>query len=204
MNIKDIKTYFNDIEIPKRYSEFSVFIPLVELNDEVYVLFEKRAHTLKSQPGEICFPGGRKEDGEHPRESAVRETMEELRLKEKDVTIIKNLGYYMTPFNYKINIYLGTLDVSHEDLTTYNIDEVDSIFMIPLRGLINCAPKKHMITVEMKPENTFPYHKIEGGKKYDFKTGYYPVWFYDYKNYTIWGITAQILKIFLDNIKELS
>ena len=47
---------------------------LVEIEKEWHVVFEVRAHTMRQQPGEISFPGGRLEKGETPAEAAVRET----------------------------------------------------------------------------------------------------------------------------------
>jgi 8-oxo-dGTP pyrophosphatase MutT (NUDIX family) len=39
----------------------AVLLPLFFDSGECYVLFEKRARTMKRQPGEICFPGGTRE-----------------------------------------------------------------------------------------------------------------------------------------------
>jgi hypothetical protein len=50
----------------------------------------------------------------------------------------------------------------------------------------------------------FPYEKIMHGKNYAFKQGTYIVNFYEYNDIIVWGITANVLKLFLDNIKELS
>ena len=33
---------------------------------------------MQSQPGEVCFPGGHVERGENPRDTALRETFEEI------------------------------------------------------------------------------------------------------------------------------
>ena len=46
------------------------------------------------------------------------------------------------------------------------------------------------------------YNKIPNKENYKFAQGDYPVWFYEYKNYVIWGITARILENFLDFIKS--
>ena len=62
-----IKAYKPNTSGVKRQS--SVLIPLIEKNGCWELLFEKRALTLKSQPGEICFPGGAIEDVEHSREA---------------------------------------------------------------------------------------------------------------------------------------
>ena len=37
----------------------AVLIPLVQVDGEWSVLFEVRSSTMRTQPGDICFPGGR-------------------------------------------------------------------------------------------------------------------------------------------------
>ena len=49
---------------------YSVLIPLIKRDNEVHILFEKRALSLKNQPGEISFPGGGIERGENSRDAA--------------------------------------------------------------------------------------------------------------------------------------
>lgn len=204
MDINSIKKHIDQNKKIEKFSEFSVLIPLIKVDNELHLLFERRSENLNSQPGEICFPGGKKEDGETPSYSALRETVEELNILESQVEILNNLGYYFTPFNYKINIFLGHIE--HEDIESihFNPAEVDSIFTVPLKALKNQIPQKYTFDVNMNISEDFPYEKIENGKDYSFKKGSYSVYFYEYDNYIIWGITAQILKIFLENIKELS
>ena len=54
--------------------EYAVLVPLVERPEGLSLLYEVRAHTLRRQPGEVCFPGGRIEGVESPEECALRET----------------------------------------------------------------------------------------------------------------------------------
>lgn len=41
-----------------RLWEAAVLLPLVQTEEGIAVLFEERAHSLRRQPGQICFPGG--------------------------------------------------------------------------------------------------------------------------------------------------
>ena len=41
----------------------AVLLPLLTIRDETHILFQVRSMQLKSQPGDICFPGGRMEHG---------------------------------------------------------------------------------------------------------------------------------------------
>jgi len=203
MTIKLIKEYINNNKKYKTYSEFSVLIPLIEIDNELHLLFEKRALALGSQPGEICFPGGKKEDGETPSYSSIRETMEELNINQDQIEILNGLGYFFTPFNYKINIFLGYLKNIDVDSIVFSKDEVESIFTVPLKSLLEQESINYKLDVEMIVPDDFPYEKIEHGNNYSFKSGTYNVKFYEYDGIVIWGITANILNIFLNNIKEL-
>ena len=66
----------------------AVLVPLIQKGGEYHVVFEVRAGSLKTQPGEICFPGGAVERGETPKQAAVRETMEELLINRCQIRVI--------------------------------------------------------------------------------------------------------------------
>ncbi|MEO2508901.1 CoA pyrophosphatase [Clostridium paraputrificum] len=201
MKINDIKeklnskeSYINGWEKMKRAS---IIIPLMDINEEVYVLFQVRAKKLKSQPGDVCFPGGKIDKCETPKEAALREINEELGL--KDVEIIKEMdilirhdGMIIHPFVAKVN-NIEELDI--------NEDEVEEIFYLPLSYLLEYTPMEVKNKLIIERGDNFPYHLIEGGKNYKFKTGEYISTFYQYKDYVIWGITASMLKDFINNIK---
>ena len=62
-----------------RLWEASVLIPIVKTEEGPAVLFEVRAKTLKRQPGEICFPGGKYECKDKSFEcTAVRIKLQDL------------------------------------------------------------------------------------------------------------------------------
>ena len=64
----------------------AVCIPLLKNTDGGYdVLFEVRAATIAHQPGDVCLPGGMVEEGEDPRNAALRELQEELLLSEEQM-----------------------------------------------------------------------------------------------------------------------
>ena len=39
--------------------KYAVLLPLIEVHNETHILFEVRSMSLRRQPGEICFPGGK-------------------------------------------------------------------------------------------------------------------------------------------------
>lgn len=180
--------------------KYSVLIPLVEKDNETHILFEVRAKTLKSQPGEICFPGGRIENNESPCTAATRETCEELGVSTDSIKIISPLDLFISPFNFIVNPYVGHLKPIESVSTTINKDEVDHIFLVPLDYLLNCKPLEYINTLGVTRCDDFPFHLIKNCN-YNFRTVPYPTQFYIYNDYVIWGLTAKILSNFLTTLK---
>ena len=158
------QVYINGHEEAKRYS---VIIPLVKIDDELYILFEVRSKKLKSQPGDVCFPGGKIESYESPKEAALRETMEELNLKEID--IIKELDITVVFEGTIIHSFVGIVN-DIKDLRI-NEDEVEKTFYIPLSYLLNEQPIEGSGKIVVIQSEDFPYNLISQGRDYKFRQG---------------------------------
>lgn len=201
MNITHIKEKLNSKESYingwERMKRASIIIPLIDINEEVHILFQVRAKKLKSQPGDVCFPGGKIDKFETPKEAALREIDEELGL--KDVEIIKEMDILIRHDGLIIHPFVAM--VKNIDKLDINEDEVEEIFYIPLSYLLEYTPMEVKNKLIIERGENFPYDLIEGGKNYQFKTGEYISTFYQYKDYVIWGITASMLKDFINNIK---
>lgn len=179
----------------------AVIVPIIKIDDEPHILFQIRSFTLNSQPGEICFPGGKIEKDESALSCAIRETSEELNIAENNIEIIGKLDYLLTPFNMSIYSFCGIINDVKFDSIKFNKSEVASIFSVPISELLNQEPEVSNMIINVEPPKNFPFHLIQNGEAYNWKAGTYPVYFYKYKDYIIWGITAKILKSFLDTIK---
>lgn len=203
MNISLIK----DIIQNKRPSildsgkESAVLVPIIEVDHEIHLLFEVRSLSLNSQPGEICFPGGKIEQGESPLDCAIRETSEELNICKSKIEIVNKLAHLTTLSNMTIHSYCGVLKKTDLNSIDFNKDEVASIFSVPVRDLLAQDPICGKMKINLTPSKDFPFHLIEDGESYKWQSGIYPVYFYEYKDHIIWGITAKILKNFLDILK---
>ncbi len=185
-------------------NHFSVLLPLVYLEHELHILFEVRSQLLNNQPGEICFPGGRIEDNEEPIESAVRETMEELNISHKQIEILGELDTLTTPFNMVLYSFCGLLkDIDSIHTLDFNKQEVASVFTVPVSELLKTPPISYPMSVVFDGKDGFPYHLIENGREYKWKSGNYPVHFFQYKDHVIWGLTAKILNSFLSIISDI-
>lgn len=182
--------------------DFAILVPLIYVKDELHILYEVRSKKLNTQPGEISFPGGRVEKGETFKDAAIRETMEELNIKRKNINIINSIDYIIMPFNISLYPYVGIIeDINFEDIN-YSESEVESIFTVPLKFFLENEPERYNMGISPQIGDDFPYHLINNGKAYDWRTGIYPVFFYRYKDYVIWGMTARMTKNFVDIIKE--
>ncbi len=168
----------------------AVLLPLIKKDGCYHILFEVRSNKLTHQPGEICFPGGRRESGETSMQAAIRETCEELLVSESDIQLYGPLDYFLSPAGLRIDAYLGEL-VNYDG--QFSKDEVSDVFTVPLEFFQNNQPEQYYNKIQILPEDDFPFDKIPGGRDYPWAKGKYEVLFYEYDGYMIWGLTAKIL-----------
>lgn len=205
MKIQDLRKKIEkrQVESIEPMSKFAVLLPLIKNEGSWELIFEYRAMDLKSQPGEISFPGGRLEDQESYRDAAIRETMEELRIEREKIDLIGELDYLISYSNMKIHSFLGLIrDIKIEDISP-NPQEVDHIFTVPLDYFLNNEPKEYYLEMETKYNAEFPYNLIPNGKNYDFRKPRRKIYFYQYKDYIIWGYTAAMARQLIEIIKDL-
>jgi coenzyme A diphosphatase NUDT7 len=201
MDLKNLQLKFSQhssrLFEEQSYVKYSVMIPIIQQNDgSIQLLFEKRAASLKGQPGEICFPGGRFEDGDQSAwETARRETCEELGIKPDSVHYLGELDYIITHSFRIIYPFIGLIQ-SGTSLCK-NPDEVDEIYILDLEKLMSLEPEFHHITLKAEPSKDFPLHLIPNGSQYEWRTGEVTQPFFIVDHLVIWGLTARILNHFL-------
>jgi len=183
----------------EKFGQYAVLIPMIDISGVTYLLFEKRSSKLRRQPGEICFPGGKLEEGESLQECAVRETLEELKVIRQQIELIGPGDVYVSPFNLMIHPFIGVLK-DYQD--TFSTDEVEEIIKIPLDFFRNQPPEIFESKLINEPPEDFPYEWIPGGVKYPWAKGTYEILFYQYQDWVIWGLTAQIVKSVLNLMNE--
>lgn len=181
--------------------KYSVFIPLVEINNKLEIIYELRSKKLSTQPGEISFPGGAVEKGETYEQAAIRETMEELNIKRDSINLIGELDFFVSYANIAICCFLGTITGLDVDSIMPNKDEVDHIFTVPLDFFLENQPDIYELNLKTDISEEFPYNLIPNGQNYNWRKGKHTVMFYHYNDYIIWGFTAKMTKKFIDIIK---
>lgn len=180
-------------------NRFSVMIPLIKRRGEIHLLFEKRALTLRNQPGEISFPGGRIEKNESPRDAAIRETCEELLIGDEDIEIYSEGDFLVNPYAAIIYTFIGEIKKDFFEISPSRA-EVERIFTVPLKIFMENNPKSYSLNLKVNRSEDFPYHLIPNGESYKFKRGREEVLFYDYKGEIIWGFTAKMVRRFVERI----
>jgi len=180
--------------------KFAVFLPLVRRDGELMVLFEERARHLKRQPGEICFPGGRIEASDESAEAAaLRETCEELGLSGAELSLFGPLDVVFEPHRV---IYPFAGEIVRPERIVRNDAEVAELHFVPLRTLIETAPEEHVVDLLVRPKETFPFEILINERGPMWPRSQYSIFFYRIGSLTVWGLTALILRNFLELVRE--
>lgn len=174
----------------KERRHYSVVIPVVKEEDSYKVLFEVRASNIDRQPGEICLPGGAREENESSLQAAVRETCEELKINEEQLDVICEMDTFLNDRMEEVHVFLSEL---RDYKYTFSEEEVEEVFTVPIEFFLNEKPEIYRCrTLHEFPEN-FPFHKIPGGKEYPWYTKDKEVYFYTWEDRVIWGLTGRIM-----------
>lgn len=199
--IAQLKCHTPTILGSRSFSKFAVLLPLIIKEDDIHVLFEVRSLKLRRQPGEICFPGGRIDQQDIDEKSAsIRETVEELGIKEEDIFNVFPLDYLFSPFGMIVYPYVGF--IKKPKSITPNPSEVEEVFTVPISFFLENEPKIYQVNFKAEPEENFPYDLLVDGKNYNWRTRHLEEYFYLFENRVIWGLTARILAHFIEVISK--
>lgn len=149
---------------------------------------------LKRQPGDVCFPGGSREGGETPLDTALRETWEETGIPAENIEILGQTDFVVAPYGAVITPFVGLIKNMTVNDLKLNPDEVAEVFTVPVKFFTDTEPEAHYITISHEIPEDFPFEYIVGGKNYPWSKGRQPEYFYFYENHIIWGFTARIVR----------
>jgi 8-oxo-dGTP pyrophosphatase MutT (NUDIX family) len=159
----------------------AVLVPLYVDRGELHVVFTKRREDLRRHPGEISFPGGRRDEQDADLiHTAQREAHEEIGLPPEAVEILGSLPPTPTiATGYAVYPFVGMLEQGRE--WTLSAREVAAVLELTLRDL------------------------REGfGRRLIVRRGL-PFWTstYQVSDHLIWGATARILGDLLERIEPI-
>lgn len=199
--ITKLKDYSPSILGYEQFRKSAVLLPLIEKKNETHILFEVRSMQLRSQPGDICFPGGRIDKTDAgPKHCAIRETTEELGIKQDTITNVQPLDYIVSDFGRMVFPFAGI--ITDPEQIAPNQSEVCEVFTVPLSYLLQTQPEKYKVNFQVSPEEDFPFDLIIGGENYNWQIRSIDELFYQYDGKVIWGLTAKILNHFLTLLNE--
>lgn len=173
---------------------YAVLVPLVEREGELCLLYEVRASTLRRQPGEVCFPGGRMEGSETPEECALRETREELAIPDRCVRLLGRLDFIAHRANFIMWPVLGVVDSAALERMVPSPAEVEEVFFVPLSHLLETEPVEYAYELIPTPAENFPYELIGIPRDYKWQHGSENVPVYPWQGRAIWGLTGRITR----------
>lgn len=165
---------------PKKAAVLALFYP--NNKNETCFLLILRPNYKGIHARQISFPGGKFEEfDENLKNTALRETYEEVGIKSNDIQIKKQLSdTFIPPSNFLVSPFLGTLPYTPK--FKFN-NEVEKIIEVKLLDLLNedFSTSKKMTTSYMENINV-PYYKLNG--------------------YTVWGATAMMLSEIKDLLNQ--
>jgi 8-oxo-dGTP pyrophosphatase MutT (NUDIX family) len=151
----------------------AVLVPIVLHDQGPTVLLTVRAANLRTHSGQIAFPGGRIDPGDAgPAAAALREAWEEIGL---TAALAQPLGYldgYLSGTGFFVVPVVAVLEPGFA--LNLNTVEVDSVFEVPLRFLMD--PANHELHAREWKGHIRQYYAMPFGAHY------------------IWGVTAGILR----------
>ena len=128
--------------------------------------------------GHISFPGGMRDSADVSLvDTALREANEELGIDAKHIRVLGEFNDYLANEGFVIHTVLGFL----EDTSRLRLQpaEVEYLIKIPLSFFRENPPR-----TEIRERN---------GKSFE-------VYFYDYNGEVVWGLTAMMIKHFIDQL----
>lgn len=171
---------------------YGVLVPLVEQGGDAHILFEVRADTMHRQPGEVCFPGGRAEEGETPEACAIRETCEELGIPRSAIHPIAPWDKLPIPGGL-IHPLLARIDSEAAAAQRLNPAEVKETFLVPVDFFLNTEPVVHHLPLIPQIDDPSINEQVGFPQGYPWRAGEHLVPIWHYGGHAIWGITGRIL-----------
>jgi len=160
----------------------SVLLLIYQKEEETYFSLIKRVDYDGQHGGQISFPGGKNENGETMKETALRETEEEIGLKKESITILGELSQvYIPPSNFLITPFIGYIDYT----PSFKVQEreVDYILEIPLKQLMN----DDNVKIKKIPLTKYAKTNMQMEAPY-----------FELNKHIVWGATAVVLSEFKD------
>ena len=154
----------------------AVLMPVFQWENEYHFLLTRRTEDVQTHKGQISFPGGMREDNEDLAQTALRETFEEVGIEENRIEILGRFHDYLSITRFRVTPFAGFINGPFT--TIPQIREVAEILRVPF-GVFTDPSRLRIeknISTNLEPN----------------------VYFYSYGAHQIWGLTARIIKEFIE------
>lgn len=176
MDLSAVRAYEAET-ITDELQESAVIVPVIEHPDDPQVLFTERAEHLSNHPGQMSFPGGRREQEDIDLEAtAKREAREEVGLRANEISFVGRLDDIRTVTEFSVRPFVATIP---DREYTPGDEEVAEVAPLPVAGLTDLSNYE-------SEQRDHPYYG-------EIRLHYFRV-----GGFVVWGATARILVQFLD------
>jgi 8-oxo-dGTP pyrophosphatase MutT (NUDIX family) len=187
MNIQDrVRTKLASLERRELTTQFvreaAVLMPIFERNGDPHFLLTKRTEEVETHKGQISFPGGMRHADEDLEQTALRETFEEVGIEKNTISILGRFHDYISITDYRVSPYAAYITTPF--ITKPQTSEVAEILEVPF-------------SVFTDPSRLRIEQSGRRGKTVN-------VYFYSYGPHEIWGLTALIIKDFIEELNSFS
>jgi NAD(P)H-hydrate repair Nnr-like enzyme with NAD(P)H-hydrate epimerase domain/8-oxo-dGTP pyrophosphatase MutT (NUDIX family) len=156
----------------------AVLALLNETEHDLELILTKRRDDLPTHPGQVSFPGGRRESGESTTAAALREADEEIGLRTDSVEVLGHLpAFFLPPSRYWLAPVVARWVAPHP--LRAQESEVAALLHVPLG---------HLLDVDR-------WRKVRLSQ-----TGWSLAWQLD-GGHVLWGATAMVTAVLLDALE---
>ncbi len=157
----------------------AVLMPIWKHQETLFFLLTRRTERVETHKGQISFPGGMRDSEEEPLiQTALRETEEEIGLPESQIRVLGQFDEYLSATDLIVTPFVGWVTPPLE--LNPNPEEVGEILEVPW-SLFRDPRVLRTETLRRLGRDIQVYH-------------------YDFRGHDVWGLTARIIRDFLQLI----
>jgi 8-oxo-dGTP pyrophosphatase MutT (NUDIX family) len=173
------------------FTSSAVLFSIIPYKDKPYdLILIHRSNLGMRHRGEMSFPGGKFEGDKDVslRDTALRETEEEIGVSKENIKIIGCLDDFPTMTKYIITPFVATIDKNQK--LTRQESEVQRIIKIPIDFFTSKTQfREQAIDVDGHKFPVFYFNYIDQGNG---------------QKYTVWGATAYMIVTFIETLYEFT